>query len=278
MRTTRATVRALRSVAICLAAVVAATTQVSAQGGTGVVQGTVSGESGLPLEGATVVIVGTRLGAVSRPDGRYIIAAVPAGPHLLRATRIGYALRERRITVTAGQTATENFDMPNAAVALDQVVVVGYGTQSQRDLTGSVTSVSDNEIATIPVARIDQAITGLVSGVQIQSTNTQPGAEIRIRVRGGNSLNGSNEPLVVVDGVIGADFNQINPNEIESINVLKDASAGIQRRHSRHDETWATGPDPLLVLRLHRHAERYEENGSAHGRRIRPVVHAEPES
>src|SRR5262249_48884661 len=85
--------------------------------------------------------------------------------------------------------------------------------------------VSSSEIATLPVPRVDQAISGMVSGVEVQTTNSQPGSEMRIRVRGGNSLNGSNDPLVVVDGVIGADLNQINPNDVESVDVLKDASA-----------------------------------------------------
>src|SRR5204863_5691048 len=88
-----------------------------------------------------------------------------------------------------------------------------------------IASVTSADIATLPVPRVDEAISGLVAGVQVQTTNAQPGSELRIRVRGGNSLNGSNEPLVVVDGVIGADLNQINPNDVETVDVLKDASA-----------------------------------------------------
>ena len=97
--------------------------------------------------------------------------------------------------------------------------------RARRDVTGSISSVTNSDIATMPVPRIDEAISGFVSGVQVQTTNSQPGSELRIRVRGGNSLNGSNEPLIVVDGVIGADLNQINPNDIESVDVLKDASS-----------------------------------------------------
>jgi TonB-dependent SusC/RagA subfamily outer membrane receptor len=102
-----------------------------------------------------------------------------------------------------------------------RVTVTAVGTR----LTGSVSSVSSNDIATIAVPRIDQAIAGLATGVQVQTTNAQPGSDLRIRVRGGNSLRGDNEPLVVVDGVIGPDLNQISPSDIASIDVLKDASA-----------------------------------------------------
>jgi TonB-linked SusC/RagA family outer membrane protein len=199
--------------------------QVLGQNGNGVIQGTVQAESGTPLVGVTVTVVGTRLGSVTRPDGRYSIAGVPPGTHQLRAQRLGYALREQQITVGAGESASADFQMAAVAVSLDEFVVVGYGSQRKRDLTGSVGSVSAAEIATVPVARVDQALAGRIAGVQIQTTNAQPGATMRVRVRGGNSLRGNNEPLIVVDGVIGADINQINPNDIESVDVLKDASA-----------------------------------------------------
>jgi TonB-dependent starch-binding outer membrane protein SusC len=198
----------------------------NAQASTGTVQGVVRSQAGTPVEGASVVIVGaTGAGAQTRADGRYTIAGVPAGSRTVRANRLGFAMREQIVSVTAGGTIEANFELRSAAVALEQVVVVGYGTQSRRDVTGSVASVSSSDIASMPVPRVDQAISGLVSGVQVQTTNAQPGSEMRIRVRGGNSLQGSNEPLVVVDGVIGADLNQINPNDIESVDVLKDASA-----------------------------------------------------
>ena len=197
-----------------------------AQAPTGQIQGTVRGETGVPLEGVSVVAVGTHFGAVTRPDGRYVIMRVAPGTYQLRATRIGYTSREQPITVVGGEEASADFTLPSAAIALDQVVVVGYGSELRKDLTGSVGSVSSQDIAKIPVARIDQAISGLVSGVQIQTTNAAPGSDsIRVRVRGSNSLQASNEPLVVVDGVIGADLNEINPGDIESVDVLKDASS-----------------------------------------------------
>src|SRR5881396_2969395 len=178
-----------------------------AQAPTGQIQGTVRGETGVPLEGVSVVAVGTHFGAVTRPDGRYVITRVAPGTYQLRATRIGYTSREQSITVVAGEEASADFTLPSAAIALDQVVVVGYGTELRKDLTGSVGSVSSEDVANISVARIDQAIPGLVSGVQVQTTNAQPGAVMRLRVRGSGSLQASNDPLIVVDGVIGADLN-----------------------------------------------------------------------
>jgi TonB-linked SusC/RagA family outer membrane protein len=197
----------------------------NAQTPSGNIQGIVRSPAGAPIERATVSLVGTRAGALTRPDGRYSITGVAPGTYTVRATRLGYAARDQQVVVSAGATAEANFELRTAAIALEQVVVIGYGTQSRRDVTGSVASVSSNDIATMPVPRVDEAIAGLVSGVQVQTTNAQPGSQLRIRVRGGNSLQGSNEPLVVVDGVIGADLNQINPSDIESVDVLKDASA-----------------------------------------------------
>jgi TonB-dependent starch-binding outer membrane protein SusC len=191
----------------------------------GSVQGTVRSQAGAPLEAVTVTVTGTRQGALSRRDGRYTISGVPPGTYTVRANRLGFAAREQQVVVAAGTAAEANFELTSAVLVLERVVATGYGTQARRDVTGSVASVSAAEIATMPVPRVDQAIAGLVSGVQVQTTNTQPGAQLRIRIRGGNSLQGSNEPLVVVDGVIGADLNQINPSDIESVDVLKDASA-----------------------------------------------------
>jgi TonB-linked SusC/RagA family outer membrane protein len=218
--------RKMRPLGLVLAATLVVPSAALGQGATGVIQGTVrTAESRLPLQSANVVVVGTRFGATTQPDGRFTIAGVPAGAVQLRATRIGYVARDQAVTVTGGQTASASFELTATAVSLERVVTVGYGTQSSREVTGSVSSVSNTDIASMPVPRVDEALSGLVSGVQVQTTNGQPGSELRIRVRGGNSLNGSNEPLIVVDGVIGADLNQINPNDIETVDVLKDASS-----------------------------------------------------
>jgi TonB-linked SusC/RagA family outer membrane protein len=178
-----------------------------------------------PLVHAIVLVVGTRLLAATDADGRYALTGVPPGTRALRALLVGYAPRDTSVSVADGQQVALDFQLRASAIELNPVVAVGYGTQRRGDVTGSVASVSSQQMATIPVARVDERLAGLVPGVQVQTTNAQPGAQLRIRVRGGNSLEGDNEPLVVVDGVIGADLNQINPNDIEAVDVLKDASA-----------------------------------------------------
>jgi TonB-linked SusC/RagA family outer membrane protein len=217
----------MRSMRMLLAALIALipASRGLAQSPAGVIQGTVRSQSGVPLPDVSVLVAGIRLGAVTRADGRYTIGGVAPGTYQVSARRIGYGERTQPVTVVGGQSATLDFTLANAAIVLERVVTMGYGTQSSREVTGSVASVTSNDIATMPVPRVDEAISGLVSGVQVQTTNGQPGSELRIRVRGGNSLQGNNEPLIVVDGVIGADLNQINPNDIESVDILKDASS-----------------------------------------------------
>lgn len=111
---------------------------------------------------------------------------------------------------------------------LDEVVIIGYGTTTKSDLTGSVSSVSAEDVAAIPVSRVDQALQGRAAGVQVTQVSGAPGAGTSIRVRGGNSITGSNEPLWVIDGIIvGTDFNlnNLNANDVQSIEILKDASS-----------------------------------------------------
>ena len=221
----RLAMRSARTVLAVLAVLCLAIREVGAQGGLGTIQGTVRGDGGRPVSDVTVLVVGTRNGAVSRADGRFTITSVPAGVRQLHAARIGYSPVTQSVTVTTGQTVTVALTMTAAATSLEQVVVTGYATQVKRDVTGSVSTIAGDEIATMPVPTVDEALAGLSPGVQVQTTNTQPGTDMRIRIRGSNSLNGSNDPLIVIDGVIGADINQLNPNEIESVNILKDASA-----------------------------------------------------
>jgi TonB-dependent starch-binding outer membrane protein SusC len=197
-----------------------------AQAPTGQIQGTVRDESGAPLGGVSVTVMATRFGGLTGSDGRYTIAAVPPGTYRVRARFIGYGTAEdTSVVVVAGETATADFQLKAQAIQLDAIVAVGYGTQLKKDLTGSVASVSGTDVETNPVQRADLALAGRVPGLQVQTTNAQPDAELRIRVRGGNSLSASNAPLVVIDGVIGADLRTINPADIESFDILKDASA-----------------------------------------------------
>ncbi|MES2178185.1 MAG: SusC/RagA family TonB-linked outer membrane protein [Gemmatimonadota bacterium] len=202
---------------------------------TGTIAGRVtSAESGGPIAQVQVSVVGAGAGAVTRDDGRYTIAVRP-GSYTMRAQRIGYGVDSASVVVTAGGQATVNFQLRASAVAITGVVVVGYGTQEAKDLTGSVATVASEEFNTGRIVSPEALIRGKVAGVQV-SENNEPGGGISIRIRGGTSVNASNEPLYVIDGVpidIGGGstvngrnaLNFLNPNDIETITVLKDASS-----------------------------------------------------
>lgn len=184
------------------------------------VKGTVTAD-GQPLPGASVIIKGTTTGTSTDFDGNYTIKADDAST--LVFSYVGYASQE----VVVGNQATINVELL-ADNSLDEVVVIGYGTQRKSDLTGSVSSVSSEDLTALPVPRVDQALQGRASGVQVTQVNGAPGAGTVIRVRGGNSITGSNEPLWVIDGiVVGTNFNlnNLNSNDVQSIEILKDASS-----------------------------------------------------
>src|SRR5438094_4204856 len=195
---------------------------------TGTIGGVITAqETGAPLAEARVTIAGTALGATAGPDGRYTIALVPPGTYRLRAQLIGHTPVEvAGVVVTAGATATANFQLQLLAISLSEVVVVGYGTQARKDVTGSVTSVSGGDVTAVPKANAVDALKGRVAGVDIITTGNKPGDGISIRVRGERSLTASNDPLYVLDGIpMSGGIGDLNPNDIESIEVLKDASA-----------------------------------------------------
>ena len=221
--------------------------QLGAQASTGTITGrVVDSASRQPLSAVSVRIVGTQRGALTRDDGAFTIAAVPAGTVRLRVSRIGFAPQVRDVTVAAGSSVAAQFAMPAQAAVLGELVVTGYGTQRRQSITGSVAQV-DAEAANVGVINnVNQMLQGRVAGVQMVTNNGEPGGGAQIRIRGGTSISGSNDPLYVVDGVplqnedvsAGAygvadinpalprsSLNSINPNDIESITVLKDASA-----------------------------------------------------
>jgi len=185
-----------------------------------VVKGKVTDGSGLPLPGANVIIKGTQKGASTDFDGNYTINA--AVGQVLVFTYTG----SKTENVTVGASSVYDVKLIDSNNALEEVVVVGYGTRKKKDLTGSVVSVGADEIASRPVQNAVQAIQGKAAGVDIGS-NERPGTVGSIRIRGSRSISATNSPLYVVDGIPlnsgGIDF--INPNDIESIDVLKDASA-----------------------------------------------------
>ena len=181
-----------------------------------------------PLIGVSVLVVGTTIGTITDFDGNYSVE-LPAGSKQLQFSYIGYKTQ----TVNVSDKVL-NIRLESDSEMLGDVVVIGYGTQRKSDLTGSVTNVSSEDFNTGLVSSPEQLINGKISGVQIMSNSGSPTAGSTIRVRGGASLNASNDPLIVLDGVpleqggiSGNDGNflsLINPNDIESMTILKDAS------------------------------------------------------
>lgn len=183
------------------------------------VEGVVSDASG-PIPGANVIIKGTSTGTATDFDGNFEIA-VDNGDVLV-ISYLGYVTKE---VAYAGQD-TINVLLQEDAALLEEVVVVGYGKSVKKeDLTGAVSVVSADDLEKSPLINVDQALQGRASGVQLTQNSGAPGAGLKIRVRGSNSITGSNSPLVVVDGLIDVDINSVNPSDIQSISVLKDASA-----------------------------------------------------
>lgn len=209
--------------------------QASAQGPTGNIAGrVVDAATQRPLAGASVVVEGTQRRAVSQSDGGFVLAGVPAGAQRVRASLLGYGAQQRSVTVTAGATATVDFALQSEALVLEELVAVGYGTQRREATTGSVATVSAEQANVGRVVSPQELIQGRVAGVQVIDSG-EPGGGISLRIRGGTSVNASNEPLFVVDGVplpVGGGLsagrnplNFINPEDIESLTVLKDAAS-----------------------------------------------------
>ncbi len=186
-----------------------------------VVTGTVTSSDNSPLPGVNVLVKGTSTGTVTDADGKYSLDAPPTGT--LVFSFIGMKTLETDIN---NQTVI-NMTMDADISQLDEVVVVGYGTQKKSDFTGSISSVSAKEIKAVPVASLSQALQGRAAGVLVTQTSNAPGGGVSIRIRGGNSIQGENEPLYVIDGypIINENGPTISPNDIESIEILKDASA-----------------------------------------------------
>ena len=183
------------------------------------VTGVVKDANGEPITGAAVVVKGTTNGTITDIDGKYSIS-VPEGS-MLSFSFVGFKTHEVRANKT-----TLNVVMQEEAIGLDEVVAIGYGYVKKRDLTGAVSSVSaDDMVMGGTVSNAAQALQGKTAGVQVQQTSKAPGGSISVRVRGSNSISSTNEPLYVVDGFPSTEGLNINPNDIESMQILKDASA-----------------------------------------------------
>lgn len=201
---------------------------VGAQQATGRIVGRVTTDVGRPIPGASVVVLGTSpvRGTQTALDGRFVIAGVPAGTYDLQARVLGFKSVTQPIRVAAADSVLANFQLVAQAVQLSGVVTVGYGTQSRRNVSGAVSSISSDDIHQVVASNPLDAIKGRIPGVDITSGSFEPGAANNIRIRGTRSISASNNPLYVIDGVpITGDLRDIDPTSIDRLEVLKDASA-----------------------------------------------------
>ncbi len=184
------------------------------------VSGIVTDQDGESLIGVNVLIKGTATGTVTDIDGSYSLEVADENS-ILVFSYTGYVSQELMV----GGRSSINVTMSEDVKELQEIVVIGYGTQRKKDLTGSISSVDADEYKNQPVNRLDQILQGRTAGVNVTNSSGAPGGTTSIRIRGANSINGNNDPLYVVDGFVGADFRDVNPSDIETIQVLKDASA-----------------------------------------------------
>lgn len=182
------------------------------------VRGTVTDTSGEPIIGASIVARGSSTGTITDIDGNFTLN-IGTSIKTLLVSYVG--MRPQDVAVTANPLKVI---LEDDALALDDVVVIGYGSKVRANLTGSVGSVSGSALARVPVASAAEALQGKVAGVQVTSADGAPGSEINIRIRGGTSVTQSNEPLFIVDGFPANSINDIPPTDIQSIDILKDAS------------------------------------------------------
>jgi len=183
------------------------------------VKGQVRDLQGLPLPGVSVKIKGSAQGVTTGANGAFQLKAQPNA--ILTFSFIGYKTTEQAV---AGKT-TVNVVLEDENNQLNEVVVIGYGTQTKKDLTSAIVSVSSKDIENQPITNALQAIQGKAAGVQISSQSGKPGSDITVSIRGNTSILASNSPLYVIDGVTSRDASFINPSDIESMTILKDASA-----------------------------------------------------
>ena len=184
------------------------------------IDGKVTDSSGVPLPGVTVVVKGTTTGTITDGDGTYSLINISTDA-ILVFSFVGMKTQE----IPVAGKSTINVALEEDAIGIEEVVAIGYGSVKKSDLTGSISAIASEDFERQPLNRAENILQGRSAGVQVTNTSGAPGGNIKIRIRGINSINSSNEPLVVIDGFIGGDLNYVNPSDIASINVLKDASA-----------------------------------------------------
>ncbi|MDO5969192.1 TonB-dependent receptor [Flavivirga aquimarina] len=185
------------------------------------VSGTVQDDTGFPIPGANIIVKNTSKGTVTDFDGKFTITDVQVGA-TLTFSYIGYITQE----VVVSDNKELSIQLVEDIAKLNEVIVIGYGTQTKKEITGAVSVISSESIEALKPTRIEQALQGQVAGVNITSQSGTPGGGSTISIRG-VSTNGDSRPLILVDGNVIEDLSVINPNDIESMNILKDATAGI---------------------------------------------------
>src|SRR5688500_5179998 len=183
-----------------------------------VINGKVTGEGGVPLSGVSVVVKGTTIGTTTNNEGNFSLTAPDANVTLVISS-VGYDAQE----IALGGKTEITVALVTSTKVMDQVIVVGYGTQRKRDLTGSIASVSGEDVAKMPANNPVSSLQGKVAGLTIVNSG-QAGASPTVRIRGANSTNNSN-PLFVVDGIFQTNIDYLNPGAVESIEVFKDPSS-----------------------------------------------------
>jgi TonB-linked SusC/RagA family outer membrane protein len=203
-------------------------------------QGTITGQitdeaGGQPLVGVQVTIEDSNLSTLSNAEGIYELTGVAAGDVVVRAGALGYATAEQTVTVRSGETTTANFSLSISALALDELVVVGYGAQQRATLTGSIATVSGDVVAVSPAPNLTTSLAGRLPGLTVLQRSGTPGSEnLNIMIRGQGTYRqempgqpNPNNPLIIIDGVERDGLQRLNPEDVESVTVLKDASAAI---------------------------------------------------
>jgi len=209
-----------RKVKICLLLMAGILLSISVNAQQITVTGTVEDHQGETLPGVNIVIKGTTRGVITDIDGKFTIQ-IPDANTVLQISFVGYNTQD----ITVGDQRNINVTMLESASTIEEVVVIGYGGgMVRKNLTGSVGSVSGTALERVPVASVAEALAGKVAGVQVTTTDGAPGSEVNIRIRGGTSVTQSNSPLFIVDGFPANNINDIPPTDIQSIDILKDAS------------------------------------------------------
>ena len=185
------------------------------------VSGKVTDSAGGPLPGVSVIIKGTTNGTITDSNGNYSLVGIQA-KSILQFSFVGMKTQE----IVVENRSAINVSLQDETIGIEEVVAVGYGVQRKESVTGSVASMGGDKLRDVPSANISQALQGRVSGVEMSQTSSKPGSSMQIRIRGTRSLNASNDPLVVLDGIpFAGSISDISTDDIKSIDILKDASA-----------------------------------------------------